>query len=160
MKSPIRLENLDAIEENIRYRIKQLDEEYARAKSTLERELANFLTNKQSIIEAAEKYGGERIVEDSAQPGAPRRSPYDGTSADLPWGRYASGVDHVLYVLRAAGSRGLGRLEVVDRIGEISGDKPPINSVTTWLYRARMRGEVKNRKRKWYAVQQSGKLFR
>jgi hypothetical protein len=105
------------------------------------------------MIELAEKYGGERIVEDSAQLRAPRRSPPDGTSPDLPWGRYASGVDRVIYVLRAAGSRGLGRLEVVDRIGEISGKKPPINSVTTWLYRAKMRGEIKNRKRKWYAVQ-------
>jgi hypothetical protein len=152
MKSPIRLENLDAIEENIRHRIKELDEEYAREKSILERELIDFLNNKQSIIEAAEKYGGERIVEDSAQPGAPRRSLHDGTSPDLPWGRYASGVDKVIYVLRAAGSRGLGRLEVVDRIGEISGEKPPINSVTTWLYRARKRGEIKNRKRKWYAA--------
>jgi hypothetical protein len=153
MKSPIRLENLDAIEENIRNRIKQLDEEYARAKSILEGELADFLTNKQSIIEAAEKYGGERITDDSAQPGAPRRSRDDGTPPDLPWGRYASGVDQVIYVLTAAGSRGLGRLEVVDRIGEISGEKPPINSVTTWLYRAKKRGEIKNRKRKWYAVQ-------
>jgi hypothetical protein len=153
MKSPIRLENLDAIEENIRHRIKQLDKEYAREKSILERELADFLTNKQSIMEAAEKYGGERIIEDSAQPEAPRRSPHDGTSRDLPWGRYASGVDQVIYVLRAASSRGLGRLDVVDRIAEISGKKPPINSVTTWLYRARKRGEIKNRKRKWYAVQ-------
>jgi hypothetical protein len=153
MQSPIRLENLDAIEENIRYRIKQLDEEYARAKSILERELAGFLNNKQSIIEAAEKYGGERIAEDSAQLGAPSRSPHDGASPDLPWGRYASGVDQVVHVVRAAGSRGLGRLEVVDRIGEISGKKPPINSVTTWLYRAKMRGEIMNRKRRWYAAQ-------
>src|SRR5580700_7339893 len=99
MKSPIRLENLDAIEENIRDRIKQLDEEYAREKNILERELADFLTNKQSIIEAAEKYGGERIVGDSAQPEAPRLSLHDGTSRDLPWGRYASGVDQVIYVL-------------------------------------------------------------
>ena len=137
----------------MRHRIKQLDEEYARAKRILERELADFLTNKQSIMEAAEKYGGERIVEDSAQPEAPGRSPHDGTSPDLPWGRYASGVDQVIYVLRAAGSRGLGRLEVRDRIAEISGEKPQINSVTTWLFRARTRGEIKNRKRKWYAVQ-------
>ena len=153
MKSPVRLENLDAIEENIRHRIEQLDEEYTREKSILEREPADFLTNKQSIMEAAEKYGGERIVEDLAQPEAPRRSPLEGTSPDLPWGRYASGVDKVIYVLIAAGSRGLGRLEVVDRIAEISGKRPPINSVTTWLYRARTRGEIKNRKRKWYAVQ-------
>jgi hypothetical protein len=154
MKSPIRLENLDAIEEYIRNRIKLLEEEYARARGILEKELADFLTNKQSIIEAAKKYGGESIVEDLTQPGALIRSLNDRTSPDLPWGRYASGVDQVIYVLRAAGSRGLGRLEVVDRIGEVSGKKPPINSVTTWLYRARTRGEIKNQKRKWYVVQQ------
>ena len=148
MKSQPNFENLNEIEKDIRRRLEKLDQE----RRVVEAELTDFLSKKQSIIELSKKYGGKEDLGFLDTEGAPAKPIHGGGSSELPWRRYASGTEKVVFVVAEAGARGLGRLEVVDRIEAISGERSPLNSVTTWLNRARKQGEVRNRKRRWYPV--------
>jgi hypothetical protein len=151
MKRSITLEELDSIERNIRRRLEELDQNYERERALLQKELEKFIEAKRSMTDFFDKYGGEKVGPSALQTEETPAGSGDETAfREMPWGRYASGVDKVLYVIKEAGTRGLGRLEVVDRIEEILGEKPELNSVTTWLYRAKKRGQIRNRRRRWY----------
>lgn len=151
MNSSKNIEYLDAIEKEIRRRIEEIEESYHKERLILEKTLKLIFEAKRYAMEIVKRYGDE-----GAEPGALRSAKMPAGSRDqspfteMPWGRYASGVDKVLYVIKEAGTRGLGKWEVVDRIEEISGEKPALNSVTTWLYRGKKRGQLMNRRRKWY----------
>lgn len=148
----ITFEELDAIERNIRRRLEDLDQNYKKDRALLEKELNEFIDTKRSVVEFFNKYPDERMGPSALQTGEmPSGTGDERVFSEMPWGRYASGVEKVLYVIKDAGTSGLSRLEVVDRIEEISGKKPELNSVTTWLYRAKKRGQIRNRRRRWYA---------
>jgi hypothetical protein len=156
MKSATQFDNLDVIEKDIRRRIEKID----LARRVLEAELADFLTSKQSILQLSKKYSGQEVEESPLHEDSFKESARKGGVGELPWGRYAGGVEQVVYVVKEAGARGLGRLEVVDQIETILGKRPSLNSVTTWLNRARKRGQVKNRERRWYSATQPKYLGR
>jgi len=146
---PITIEDFEAIETDIRTRLDELDQRYKQDRQVLENKLASFQAMKRSMLEFVRKYRNGHTESFPGHSEAKHAAANDGK--EMPWGRYAAGADKVFYVVKEAGKRGLARLEVVDRIAEISGQTPELNSVTAWLYRLKKRGQVRNMLKRWYA---------
>jgi hypothetical protein len=154
MKHSTGLERFDSILKKVRRRLEILDQKYQIERTLLQEELEELIDARRFLADFIVHNRRVGVVQSVLEAKATHADPGDETSfREMPWGRYASGVDKVLYVIKEAGARGLSRPEIVDEIERISSARPPLNSVTTWLYRAKKRGQTRNRRGRWYIAQ-------